>query len=434
MIGKLNVNAATVSEFMVYLWREYTEKGCRQQAAALTYVTLFGVVPLLTLVFTMFSLFPAFEGMSEVVQAFLFEHLLPDSGLEIQQYLDEFTQQARRLTLVGLLILMVTAFLMIKNIEVTFNAIWGTEGNRRGITSFLIYWAILSIGPLLLGIGLAMSTYVLSLKLFVREYDSLGLIPALFSFFPWILTSVAFTLLFAAVPNCKVPFRHALAGGALTAVCFEFCKDLFAWIVAHTSFTAVYGAFAMVPLLLMWIYLLWMIVLVGALFVRTLSTFRKQGVQPHYPDLLAALIALWVLRQNHQSGLALQDEQLLAENIEAEQWQHIRDALHEERVITLTADGDYILCRDLNSFTLRQLARAVGLESPLADAGGELQNYPWFAAVGTRLRALEESMEHEFNVSIGAIFAQQSGAENGAAMAPETASKPSRCGAEAVGE
>ena len=189
MITKLThklhrVHLQEVGHFLRLLVQEYVAKGCRQQAAALTYMTLFALVPLLTVAFTMFSLFPAFEGMSDSVRAFLFMHLLPDTGLEIQQYLTDFTQQARSLTMAGVPMLLITAFLMIKNIEIAFNDIWSVKTPRKGLISFLIYWAILSLGPLLLGVGLAMSTYLLSLELFMDEHDSLGILPVLFGFSP----------------------------------------------------------------------------------------------------------------------------------------------------------------------------------------------------------------------------------------------------------
>ena len=407
---------AALWDFLKFLWRQYNEKGCRQQAAALTYMTLFALVPLMTVVFTMFSLFPAFEGMFDVVQNFLFEHMLPDSGIEIQQYLQDFTQQARSLTLAGLLILVVTAFLMIKNIEMTFNTIWGVESARKGLSSFLLYWAILSLGPLLLGVGLAMSTYVLSLRLFVDEYDALGLVPALFSFFPWVLTTIAFTLLFVAVPNCKVPFRHALFGGVLTAVCFELCKDLFGWIVAHSSFKAVYGAFAIVPLFLMWIYVLWMIVLIGALFVRTLSAYYEVNRRSRYPDLTAGLIVMWLFYRKQESGESLDVEDLLQHGIEAEQWHRIREALLHARIVAMTAEQDFVLSRDLHKFSLQQLAGVVGVKPLLSGVDDHLRRMPWFQEASQHLGAVDDYRDKQLGLPLAKLF------ENGVTAESDDAS------------
>ncbi len=395
---------AAVLRFLPHLYQEYVEKGCRQQAAALTYMTLFAIVPTMTVIFTMFSLFPAFEGLSDRFQSMLFQYVMPESGLEIEQYLTEFTAQARSLTMIGVVMLVATAYFMIKNIERTFNGIWGVIEARKGLPNFLLYWAVLSLGPLLLGVGLAISTYLLSLRFFVDEYDALGIIPTILSYSPWLFTTMAFTLLFVAVPNCKVPFKDAMAGGVLTAVCFELFKDLFGWIVAHTTFTAVYGAFAMVPLFLLWIYALWMIVLAGAVFVRTLSTFKTAAAGASYPDLIAALLALWKFHLCQRTGLGANDEQLMAIGIESEQWQRVRGSLLKHHVITVTQQGDYVLCRDLSTFSLRNLADMVGVESQMPGVSDYLQTFDWFPNVASRLLSIDQHVEIEFDVAVSELY------------------------------
>ena len=249
-----------------------------------------------------------------------------------------------------------------------------------------------------------MSTYLLSLRLFVGEYDSLGIIPTLLSYSPWVFTTFAFTLLFAAVPNCKVPFRDALAGGMLTAICFELFKDLFGWIVAHSTFKAVYGAFAIVPLFLLWVYILWMIVLAGAVFVRTLSTFKTAAAGAAYPDLIAALLALWKFHLCQRTGLGANDEQLMTIGIESEQWQRVRRALLKHHVITVTQQGDYVLSRDLSTFTLRNLADMVGVESQMPGVSDYLQTFGWFQNVASRLLSIDQHVEVEFDVPVSELF------------------------------
>ncbi|GAB3094965.1 YihY family inner membrane protein [Aestuariicella hydrocarbonica] len=404
--NKLLYSRRALWQFIPHLMNEYREKGCRQQAAALTYMTLFAVVPTMTVVFTMFSLFPAFDGLAAQLQDFLFRYLLPESGLEIESQLKAFTEEARSLTLAGVGMLVVTAYLMIKNIESTFNRIWGVGNARRGLNNFLLYWAILSLGPLLLGVGIAISTYLLSLRIFSQGYDPTGIMPTLLSFSPWVLTSVAFTLLFAAVPNCKVPFKNALVGGVLTAVFFELFKDLFGWLVAHTSYTAVYGTFAMVPLFLLWIYILWMIVLSGAVLVYTLTTFQtvRADNNARYPDLIAALLALWTFRQCQVTGRGATDEELLKVGIESEQWLRVSEALVRHRVISVTHDDEYVLCRNLDLLTLRQLADVVGVESQMPGVSDYLQSFDWFPNVASRLLSIDQQVELEFDVPVSELF------------------------------
>ncbi len=395
--------------FIPHLMEVMKETRCRYQAAALTYMTLFAIVPTMTVVFTMFSMFPAFDGLFERLQNLMLQYLLPDSGLDIQGYLADFTTQARSLTLAGVVMLLVTAYLMLKNIEKTFNSIWGVKEMRRGLSNFLLYWAILSLGPLLIGVGLAISTYLLSMRVFAEDFESFGIIPTLLTYFPWLLTTMAFTLLFVAVPNCKVPFKNALIGGVLTAICFELFKDLFGWIVAHSSFKAVYGAFAIVPLFLMWIYILWMIVLTGAVFVRSLSTFKLAPETANYPDLIAALLALWKFTQCQRNGYAANDEELLSIGIGSEQWQRVRAALISHHLIIETLEGEYVLCRNLAGVTLRDLADMVGVNSLMPGVSNYLQTFNWFPSVASRLLSVDQHLELEFDVPISELFFGESG-------------------------
>ena len=164
---ELNHQLAHGRHFLTYLVARFNRDGCRQSAAALTYMSLFAIVPMLTLMYSMFSLVPAFNEVGSQVEAFIFSKFLPSSGQEISQYLTEFSSQARKLSAAGVIILMVTSFLMLANIEKTFNHIWATTGSRKGLAGFLVYWAILSLGPLLLAAGMMMKTYLVSFQLIV---------------------------------------------------------------------------------------------------------------------------------------------------------------------------------------------------------------------------------------------------------------------------
>ena len=325
--------------FLRYLVQRFNRDGCRQSAAALTYMSLFAVVPMLTLMYSMFSLVPAFNEVGSQVEAFIFSKFLPSSGQEISQYLTEFSSQARKLSAAGVVILMVTSFLMLANIEKTFNHIWATTGSRKGLAGFLVYWAILSLGPLLLAAGMMMKTYLVSFQLIVDEVDSLGVSAILFSYLPWLLTWLAFTLLYIAVPNCKVRTSYAIFGGLVTTALFETAKTLFGLLVAHSSYTSVYGAFAVIPLFLLWIYLLWVLILVGAELVRSLETFRYQGRGSAMPDLLAVVIILWQCWRRQQKGQTLSDSTMTVVGLDAEHWRRLRNMLLERHILEKTRRG-----------------------------------------------------------------------------------------------
>ena len=165
--------------FLRFLLARFLADDCPQSAAALTYTSLFAVVPVMTVTFAMLSAVPAFQGLGEQIQAFVFSHFVPASGANIQAYLLDFSSQARQLTWLGVLLLAVTAWLMLASIERTFNGIWRGSRRRRGLASFLLYWAILSLGPLLLGAAFAISTYLASLRWLTGSEALLDIRPVL---------------------------------------------------------------------------------------------------------------------------------------------------------------------------------------------------------------------------------------------------------------
>ena len=353
----------TIKLFAKSLAQDFVDHQCQKSAAALTYMTLFAIIPLMTVLYSVFSVIPAFNGVAQQLQQLIFSHFVPQTGSTIQEYLVDFSQQARSLSGAGVAMLVVTAYLMLINIEKTFNTIWGVAKGRRGLSSFLLYWAVLSIGPLLLGAGLGMSTYLLSLKIFFAEYDAFGLTNFVFKSLPMILSTAAFTLLFVAVPNCRVPFRYALVSGLLTAVSFELVKNVFSTIVAYSSFDAVYGAFAVVPLFLLWVNLAWVIVLTGAILVRVLAekrySLRDYGTKASMMDALNCL-NLFVTRS--YKGQPVADVDCYKLGVGVVHWQQIRSALVECGWVVETNDGAYVLCRDLEQVSLWDLALALGLD------------------------------------------------------------------------
>jgi len=311
--------------------------------------------------YAMLSTVPATQEVGLQVQEFIFSNFVPTTGQEIQVYLEQFSQQARQLTGVGVAFLAATALLMLKNIEKTFNAIWKTRENRHGLSSFLLYWAILSLGPLFIGLAFGISTYLATLKLIFDQVDIIGIGPQLLRLTPYFLTTAAFTLLFVAVPNCKVPLKHAIIGGLITAFAFELAKQIFAGVVSNTSYQHIYGTFATIPLFLLWIYLSWLLILAGAELVHALSGFHNYH-EDEYSDITLALCVLERLWSLHQKGLMLAEPEILQKpwlfdrhSISADRWTVLRDQLLEGDLLRIGQSGEYILGRDLNHFSLWDL-------------------------------------------------------------------------------
>ena len=389
--------------FFASLWTVFNEKNCRQNAAALTYMTLFAIVPLVTVSYAMLSLFPDFAGLENKIQQQIFSHFVPESGREVQEYINNFSVQAQRLTGAGIAILLLTAGFMLKNIEATFNAIWDIPKGRKGVSSFLLYWAILSLGPILLGAGMAATTYLFSQKVLAQS-DSLGLLPVVLRILPFIFTAIAFTLLFVAVPNCRVPLRHGFAGGVITAIAFEAAKYLFGAIVSRSSVQAIYGAFAFVPLFLIWIYTLWMIVLAGCVLVRTLSAYHAAAGGRKYSDLVATLVLMSKFFSNYQQGQSVSEQDISRAGIRPAQWRRIREILQNNKVIAQTDRNDHVLVRDLDSVTLEQLLDWLH-PAPVPEKGHrELELHPWFREVDARFREARDFSREHLSQTLGELF------------------------------
>lgn len=382
----------------------YQEKACQRSAASLTYMTLFAIVPLLTVTYAVFSVIPAFRTVGDTFQAFIFSHLLPSNEQLIAKYLSNFSHQARKLTVFGVIFLLASAYFMLKNIEKTFNAIWNVPRERKGIANFLLYWAILSLGPLLLGLAMLMNTYLMSLRIFFDHHESLDFVSQLFAWLPWLLTAAAFTLLFAAVPNCKVQISHAAIGGLLTMIAFELLKKGFGWVVSHSSLNLIYGAFAVVPLFLLWINLSWMLILGGAVFVRNIHLFQIGLKDRHYPDFFACLLVLWQFHLASFKGDSITNTQMLHMGLSTDQWRRLREMLLVNKIIAATQQNEFVLSRDLARLTLADVRQLLAIPAYLPTAQEVLNNLPWLAAANQHLGQLDALEYERLNISLEAFF------------------------------
>lgn len=259
--------------FLVFGYYHFQTSKCLTGAAELTYVTLFAIVPLITVSYVAFSFFPGYHALGVQVEEFLFQHFLPETSADLVVYLKSFASQAKNLTWFGVILLIFSVQMMLRNIEDNLNAIWGVKRRPRGLLKLVVYWLTLSIGPVLLGATLTISTYVFSLHLFGGIGGSKAL-KTLLGVAPFLLTWLAFTILYVALPNIRVTLWHGIVGAGITALFFHGLKAIFAWAVSYSSYGLVYGAFAAIPLFLLWINLTWAIILGGAVLVFSLEKYQ----------------------------------------------------------------------------------------------------------------------------------------------------------------
>lgn len=249
-------------------------KGCLGQikkdkigvtAGHLAYVTLLSLVPFVVVFFAILSAFPAFTGIQEQLESFVFKNFVPAAGDVVHQYVTEFVGNASQMGAVSILFLVAVALLLISNIDKALNHIWGTPSQRRAIFTFSIYWMVLTLGPLLVGSSLAISSYLVGLKAFADEYTP-GLGTVFLNMTPFLISFFIHFVIYMVVPNKRVKPKQAMFGAFVAAVLFELGKKGFALYVAgFPSYQAIYGALAAVPILFVWVYLSWIIVLFGAI-------------------------------------------------------------------------------------------------------------------------------------------------------------------------
>jgi len=404
LLNQLNHFYRVGRRFLSLVMNLYTEKSCQKSAGSLTYMTLFAIVPMLTVCYSMFSLIPAFKSIGDQFQALLFAHLLPSNEQTIAQYLSDFSQQARQLTAFGIVFLVGSAYFMLKAIEENFNEIWSVPRERRGVANFLLYWAILSLGPLLLGLAIFMKTYLIALRTFFGHYEGLSFVDFVFAWLPWLLMASAFTLLFIAVPNCKVRFKHAAIGGVVTLLVFELVKFGFGFMVTHSNFKLIYGAFAVVPLFLFWINASWMVILAGAVLVRSIELFQINMKDREYPDFFGCLLVLWQFHQASFKGNRVSNHELLHLGLSSDQWQRVREALLSNKVIANTQQNEFVLSRDLARLTLNDIRNLLGERDRLPPTQKQLESLPWFESAQKHLGELDAFETERLNLTVEAFF------------------------------
>lgn len=269
----------TVSMTMPVVWRfvrdvtrRFEQDRCQRVAGALSYTTLLSLVPLTAVSLAVLSLFPVFSSWMTLIQDFIYSNFVPAAGEVVQKHLTQFAGKAGRLTAIGLVFLAVIAIMLMATIEQAFNDIWRVTNTRKLLHRFLTYWALLTLGPLLIGASLTLTTKLVALPLFGHAVTTV-LDHALDVVLPLLFEVGAAVLLYSVVPNSPVRWRNAIQGGVFAAVLLELAKWLFAVSMKHffASYQLIYGAIAVLPIFLVWIYISWVIILLGAIVTATLS-------------------------------------------------------------------------------------------------------------------------------------------------------------------
>ncbi len=374
IINAIKTNLIKIFYFSRFFLRHFYALRGMQTASSLAYTTLLSIVPLITVMFGLFGSISVLSDFSEAIQDFVFSNFVPEFGWTIQGYLLGFSDKASKLTITGSMVLVLIAIMLMATIDNAFNRIWIVKNKRSPIARLLVYWAVLTMGPLLIGFGLASTSYLLSLPVVADVDTTWNLKSRLLSWLPFLTTSIAFSLLYILIPNCHVSKKHAVAGGFICAVLFELAKYGFGIYVREMpSYENIYGAVAIIPLFLIWIYVSWMIVLFGAHITFCLSSFRLQDEIEHRSKggwtFLDVLRVLEVLYQAQNSGETTSIQKLRKNKILLPHYQ-MNDLLeHLKRLkwVNQNSSGEWLLSKDMKETSMYDLHSALPVRLPVSD-------------------------------------------------------------------
>lgn len=351
--------------FAGHVWRRLLADDVLGVAASLSFTSLLALVPLLTIALSVLAAFPVFDRVRTQLQTFLFDTFLPAVGMAVEDQLAAFIAAADRLTALGVVGLAVTAVLLMVTVEGAFNRIFRVVRGRRILMRVVIYWTILTLGPLLIGASFAIASALAEVALGTRASD---LWTRLSLVVPFVLTLAAFSLLYLVLPNRRVRLRDALAGAAVAALLFAALRFGFVLYIANVkTYQTLYGAVAAIPIFLIWMFLSWTVVLAGAVVTAALPEWRlRRGVlggTERQARLILALDLLAVLAASGPRGLT-RSGMLKVTAAPEEALLTVVERLRQAAFLARTTEGRWVLVRPLGEATLHDLVEALDLELP----------------------------------------------------------------------
>lgn len=367
--------ALEIASYAGYATRRFADQHGLQAAAALTFTTLLAVVPLLAITLGVFSAFPAFAALRGYFEEALFANLVPQVGEQARLYLASFARNTAKLTAVGMVALAVSAVMLLMTIQSTLNRIFAVRHQRALILRVLVFWSLLTLGPVLLALALSLTSDLAQVAR--ATVSDAGFVTGGFEtragwprhVLAIALEILAFTGLYVIVPNRPVPWRDGLIGGLLAVLLLEVLKRVFAlYFMVFPAYQTIYGALATIPIFLIWLYACWTVILIGAVFAASFSDWwaqrrvdrDDQGDDSLAATLRPALLILACLRAQSQIGGGFPSDGL-AGRVGFSDFSDIIAQLIAAGYVEMSEDQSLVLARDPTSASLYDLYRDLGL-------------------------------------------------------------------------
>ncbi len=369
---EIHRHARNAGSLIWYALCRFQSDRCLALAAALSYTTLLAMVPLLALAFGILTGFPAFADIHARIQTFVLHNLVPQAGAAVTAVLTSIVENAGKATGVGILGLAFTSIMLLSTINSTFNQIWRVERERPILWRILVYWTIISLGPILFGTALSLSGAIYS-----EITGDRGLRRLVSWLLPFAIEVIAFSLLYAITPNRPVRWRHAMLAGVVAALLFELLKvGYVSYLRVFPTYQSIYGALSAIPIFLVWMYLCWAVTLLGAELAAALPEWQsanalkepERSPRPGERLTLALVLLDRMLDASREKG-PIRHEELIDGLAAPIQWVDLElQALSRGGFIERTEGRDWVLTRDLDELTVGDLYRGLELTPSPADA------------------------------------------------------------------
>ena len=392
-----------LGNFVVLVYRRFKEERCFQLCGSLTFTTMLAIVPLITIMATVMTAFPVFDNVVETLRTYVATNLVPaGSSRLVTVYMQQFAENAARLTALGIVLLAVTAIMLMLTIDRAFNTIWRVKRPRSLIQRVLIYWSVLTIGPMLIGGSLSLTSWLVSQSLGLGK-QAPDMLVVVLKLGPLVLTSVAFGFLYRTVPNRQVTVLDAAVGGIIASFAFEGMKIGFGHFIAHfANYKLVYGTFASLPILLMWIYLSWVVIVFAAVITAVLPYWRSGGVllkQAPGSQFVSAMEILRMLHRAYLDGYVLNLHQLrMALKLSWEEAETILDKLVVAGWVAKLQGNGWVLARDAGAIRVKEIFRAFVFGRDAADVSEE-------SAIRKLVAGISSTVDGELDFSLRDLFA-----------------------------
>src|SRR3954471_1890286 len=415
-IGELWRRLDAVRTFSLYALHRFSRDGCFAASGALSYTTLVSLVPLGVIVIGILSVFPSFSDTRQELLSLAFRYFVPAISEQAAFWVQYFAGSAAQATAIGVVGIAGTGVLMLVTVEDQLNALWRVTTPRPWTQRVLAYWTLMTLGPLLVGMSLTLSTY-LDTAARRAGFDPETLVQFASGWMhyfarlvPFVLELVAFTLLYCLIPNCAVRWRDGLLGAAVAAVAIEILKIGFAiYIGSFASYQTVYGAIAAIPIFLLWMYVSWMAVLLGAVVAANLPTWRVDERFHHMSSggvrLGFSLSLIAALDRGQRRGITLSPADLAAElGVPTSVLDEHLKVLARAGFTAATQGARWVLAWNPETATLHDLYMALGL--PLAGTWLPRPTAPWQVQVAPVMERIIRAETAAMRVTMASLLGE----------------------------